>query len=126
MKVTSMTLHHEIDIVDEISPDISKPVFQGLPFVGFGSFDGFGSLVGRFSFVGRGEGGPSGGGSVGGLGGTDVTPEGTSVVESFGRFVGEAAMNRVGVPVGEGDASPVTAVGVSSGLTGNRGMSAMR
>ena len=63
------------------------------------------------------------GGSGGGL---VATTGGGLVGESSCREVGEGATNSVGVTVGEGVANPGLAVGVSSGLTGRRGISAMR
>ena len=79
--------------------------------VGFGSFVGLGSLVGLGAFVG------CEGGSVGWTGGA-VT------IGSLGRFVG-VMLGKVKVMVVAGWTVPLTAVGVSSGLTGRRGISAM-
>ena len=51
---------------------------------------------------------------------------GTLVDDPPSRGVGDALSERVGVDVGEGVPNPKMAVGVSSGLTGRSGMSAIR
>ena len=86
--------------------------------VGLGSLVGLSSLVGLGSRVGC-----PGGGLVGGLEGGFVA---TFVGELPPPGVGEAPIDRVGLGVAEGVPSPAAGVGVSSGLTGNRGISAIR
>ena len=86
--------------------------------VGLGSRVGFGSLVGFGSRVGC-----PGGWLVGGLEGGFVE---TFVGELPPPGVGETPIDRVAVGVVEGVPAPAAAVGVSRGLTGNRGISAMR
>ena len=64
--------------------------------------------------------------TVGGLTVGGLTVGGT-FVDSAGVFVGVADNeNRAGVAVREGVPTPLMAVGVSRGLTGSRGISAIR
>ena len=55
-----------------------------------------------------------------------ATRVGTFVDKPSSRGVAEATRVSADVPVGEGVAAVAPAVGVSIGLTGNRGISAMR